>query len=105
VNALIDTGTDISAVDPGILGALGLTPFDRVTTHTVGGQVSVGRYKISLSIFGPARAAGPVLLRTEWTVMELPTLLPNINALFGMDLLSECRLIVDGPARQFTMEF
>ncbi len=63
------------------------------------------RFKVSLSIFGTAGGAGPVFLRTEWTVMELPASLPGIGALIGMDLLSECRLLVDGPARQFVLEF
>jgi hypothetical protein len=37
--------------------------------------------------------------------MELPALLPGADVLIGLDVLLTCKLILDGPARQFTLEF
>jgi hypothetical protein len=38
-------------------------------------------------------------------VSELTTTLPNIDMLIGMDILLDCKLLLDGPARRFVLEF
>jgi hypothetical protein len=35
----------------------------------------------------------------------LPTVLPNLDVLVGLDVLLECKLILEGPVRKFTLEF
>jgi hypothetical protein len=37
-------------------------------------------------------------------VMELPSGFP-VEVLLGMDVLRTCKLLVDGPARRFDLEF
>ena len=72
---------------------------------TASGSVPVNRYEISLSIFGPAGVAGPVLARPSWFVTDFAQLLPGIEALIGMDLVREIVLNIDGPRGRFTLTF
>jgi hypothetical protein len=84
---------------------LGLTPSAQGGSHTVGGQVSTTLYEVSISIPPPRNMPGPMLTRGSLTVMELPIAIPGIDMLIGLDLLLDCKLTVDGPGRQFTLEF
>jgi len=59
---------------------------------------------VSLSIVGPT-GMGPSLVQPSLEVVELTTPIPNIDVLLGMDVLLQCRLLIDGPARQFTLMF
>ncbi len=38
-------------------------------------------------------------------VTELPAPLPDADVLVGLDLLLDCKLVLDGPGRWFTLEF
>jgi hypothetical protein len=42
---------------------------------------------------------------SDMLVTELAALLPDVDVLIGLDMLLTCKLLVDGPARQFTLEF
>jgi len=105
LNGLIDTGTDVTSVAGTVLRALGLTSLRSSSTQTAGGQVPVGLYKASLTISDPQDPSGPAIVEDQLTVMELPHNLPDIDVLIGLDILWKCRLLFDGPARQFTLEF
>jgi hypothetical protein len=37
--------------------------------------------------------------------MELPTPLPTANVVIGLDVLLGCKLLLDGPKRQFLLDF
>ncbi len=37
--------------------------------------------------------------------MELTTPLPVVEVLIGLDILLGCKFLLDGPARQFSLEF
>jgi hypothetical protein len=101
----IDTGTDVTAVAPQVLQQLGLVPVGSASTQTAGGPVSVNVFEVSLTVSGPGGAAGPMLVRPNLLVTELATPLPNIDVLIGLDILSECLVVLDGPGRQFTLAF
>jgi hypothetical protein len=45
------------------------------------------------------------LSRANWLVTDLPQDLADVDVLFGMDLLRELVLTVDGPAQTFTLDF
>ena len=100
--AQIDTGTVVTAVGPGVLAALGATPGAASRTQTASGLVVVRFYRISFTIFDPA---GATLSRADWLVTDLPQDLPDVEVLFGMDVVRELILNVDGPAGQFTLDF
>jgi hypothetical protein len=60
-------------------------------------------YKISFSIYQPG--SGSLLTRTDWQVTGLAEDLPDVDVLFGLDLLHEIVLTVDGPGGTFTLDF
>jgi len=103
VRALIDTGCSTTAVAPLIFGQLGLAPLIAGSSQTASGSVTVNLYSVSLSVFDASR--GAMLTLRELMASELTTAIPNIDVLIGMDVLLGCKLLLDGPARQFTLEF
>lgn len=103
---LLDTGSDLTAVAPWILQQLAAVVVRTTTTHTASGQVGVNLYEVSLTITDPTQPTGsPSLTRRDLTVSELTAHLPDADVLIGMDVILSCKLLVDGPARQFTLEF
>src|SRR5262249_42326760 len=101
--ALIDTGSSVTAIAPAVLARLGLVRLVAATSQTASGAVAVNLYRVSLSIYD-ARG-GPMFTQRDLLVSELTTALPSLDALIGMDVLMDCKLLVDGPGRQFTLEF
>jgi hypothetical protein len=103
---LLDTCADVTAVAPWILQQLGVPIASSSSTHTAGGQVKVNLYRISVGITDPTQPAGsPWLTHSDVLVMELPAHLPDADVLIGLDVLLTCKLMLDGPARQFTLDF
>src|SRR5262249_13840613 len=103
--ALVDTATDLTALDSRLVNHFGLVVASSGSTHTAAGSVSVIMYEISLTISNPKLASSPMLVRPTLVVTELSTALPNCEVLLGMDVLWDCLLISDGPGRQFTLGF
>jgi hypothetical protein len=61
-------------------------------------------FRISLSVFDLTRPSLPWFVVPDLEVMELPPHIP-LDVLIGMDVLLECRLLLDGPGRQFTLDY
>jgi hypothetical protein len=102
----IDTGTDVTCVAAAVVRGLGLsTPAQQRTTHTVTGQVRVNLFSVSLGVVNIADPASPMLVFPTLLVMEAPAPLPNLDVLIGLDILRTIRLVVDGPAGVFTLEW
>ncbi len=102
VRAVIDTGTDITAVSASILQPMGLTLAASGSTHTASGSVSVKLFEISLVIPG----SDPTVLlvvRPQLLVMELTAVIPDVDLLLGRDVLDECLFFYDGPGKQFIL--
>jgi hypothetical protein len=58
--------------------------------------------------FPVSKAGQAVRVWLTWPdllVTELTTVLPDADDLIGLDVLLQCKLHLDGPARQFTLEF
>lgn len=102
--ALLDTGSNVTVIAPGILTQLGLIPCYYTATHGIGGLVQVGVYRVSLIILDASRPQPPWFTRPDLLVMDMPSPLP-VDVLIGMDVLLECRLLVDGPNRTFMIDF
>jgi hypothetical protein len=59
---------------------------------------------LALSITAARNPGGPLLMYPSLLVMELPFSLPTADVLISLDILLGCKLFLDGPARQFTLE-
>lgn len=103
VKGLIDTGSDLSAVATGILQKFGIAVHAHATTRAIGGSIPVRLFKVTLMILDATQPQLPWLVRPDLLVMELPSGAP-IDVLIGMDVLLECKLFLNGPGRQFTLE-
>jgi hypothetical protein len=104
--ALLDTGSNATGVSSAILQQFPLTPSAQSQTQGLSSTTAVQLFDISLVIFDPAQPH----LQTSWfahtdlTVLELPPGSP-IDVLIGMNVLLQCRMLLDGPGRQFTLDF
>jgi hypothetical protein len=103
--ALVDTGSNVTCVTSAVLAKLGLTSTGQGSSHTATGPVAVNLFEVSLSIPPASNVPGPMLTLRDLIVMEMPGPIPGIDVLIGMDVLLECKLLLDGPARQFSFEF
>jgi hypothetical protein len=99
-----DSGTTVTAVAPWVLSTLQATPGPATQTKTAAGTVAVHIYQVSFTIYHLG-SGGAVLWRPDWTVTNLLQDLDDVDVLFGLDLLREIVLIVDGPAKIFTLDF
>ena len=102
---VIDTGTNVTCVTPAVLKKLGLTSTGQGSSQTVGGLAAVNLFEVSLSIPPAGNVPGPMLTRRDLMVMEMPSPIPGVDVLIGLDILLDCKMLLDGPARQFTLEF
>jgi hypothetical protein len=100
---LLDTGSDVTAVASWLLQGLPVTTV--TTTHTAAGLVKVNLYEVSLGITDPVQPASPWLTEPDLLAMELAAVLPDVDVLIGLDVLLRYKLLLDGPARQFVLEF
>jgi hypothetical protein len=104
VRGLIDTGTDATAVAPWVVQQLGAPLQYSTTTQGIAGRVPVRLFLQTLFVFDAAQPGLPWLDRPDLLVMEFPAGLP-FDVLIGMDILRTCKMVVDGPAGQFTLDF
>jgi hypothetical protein len=102
---LLDTGSDITAVASWLLQRLAVPVATVTATHTVAGPVKVDLFEVSLGINDPVQSGSPWLTEPDLLVMELAAVLPNVDVLIGLDVLLRYKLLLDGPVRQFALEF
>jgi hypothetical protein len=103
--ALLDTGSDRTAVALKLLQHLGIVSLGWVETHTAGGVMQVDLYPVSLSVPSPAEVIDAALAKPEWVVTEFLHAPPDVDALIGLDLAEKWLLILDGPGQRFTLGF
>jgi len=94
--ALIDTGASITSIDAKVAERLGLAPTGAIKLGTAGGQTDAPTYAFSFSLpnlpaFDLANGVGCDLQGQ------------GIIALIGMDLMSGCILIINGPDGSFNL--
>jgi hypothetical protein len=104
VRGMFDCGSTITAVVPKVLAALNAAPGPATQTRTAAGSVSVHFYRISFTIYN-LTSGGSILSRVDWLVTNLVADLDDVDVLFGLDLLREITLTVDGPGQVFTLDF
>jgi hypothetical protein len=100
----LDTGSNATGVSASVIQRLALVSHATSSTHGIAGSVPVELYHVSLSVFDTAQPTLPWFVVPDLEVMELPSHI-SVDVLIGMDVLLECRLLIDGPGRQFTLDF
>jgi hypothetical protein len=103
--AVLDSGSDRTAVALPLLQQLNLVPLGKVQTQTAAGSLRVQLYELSLSVPNPSGAVTPMLVRPQWTVTEFLHAPTGIDVLLGLDLARECLIVIDGPGGFFTISF
>jgi hypothetical protein len=101
---LVDTGSNVSGVAQSILAQLGLSLELQGSTTGITGPMAVDFYRVCFHVCDQRNLLIPWLSKLSLLVMELPSGFP-LDALIGLDVLLTCKLIVDGPAGIFTLEF
>jgi len=108
VNVLgeLDTGCSWTVVDPTVATALNLTqvasePIRRLVVGVDEFESPV--YTASLRLGGNQAAA--VLEIPDLRVLSFPIAAKGFHVLIGLDALEHCALVVNGPAREFTVLF
>ena len=95
----------MTAVSAAILQRLGVPVQFRATTQTAAGQLAVDVFKVSVGIRDLADPTATELVESNLPVMELTTAYRKIEVLIGLDILLGYRFLLEGPARQFSLEF
>lgn len=101
---IIDSGSTLTTVTSRILTTLNAVPGATAITRTASGPVPVSFYDISFTIFN-LTTPNVVLSRVDWRVTNFADDPDDIDILFGLDLLREVVLIVDGPVQLFSLDF
>jgi hypothetical protein len=101
----LDTGTDVTAIDPSLVGRLGLGQPIQGASHTALGRANVRLSLASVSITNLRVPSAPMWSFPSLTVMELPAPLPTIEVLIGLDVLLTGQFILDGPGQTFSLDF
>lgn len=107
IRALIDTGASISAVDPTVLRALGLTPTGEAEIHTPstgGTAMRVDTYDVQIAIL--AGRPGDLHFISETVQVTSSALISQgFHALIGTDILRSCILYYNGADSLFTISY
>ncbi|MCI0702102.1 MAG: retropepsin-like domain-containing protein [Planctomycetia bacterium] len=102
--AILDTGSNATGVAASIIQQFQLLPAQHSTTQGIGGAPAVDLFRVSLSICDASQLHLPRFTQPDLLVMELPPGFP-VDVLIGMDVILDCRLLIDGPGRTFTIDF
>jgi hypothetical protein len=103
-HAVIDTGSNVTAVSPHLLRQVGAVRHRQSTSTSVSGSTVVVLYYVSVGIPAGGALPAPIVLNPRLLVMELPNPIPGADVLVGMDILLGCQLLVDGPNRSYTLD-
>jgi hypothetical protein len=105
VRAQIDTGSGVTAIDPGILGSLDLRSVGTksVITPSTGAKPHIcNEYIVGISLVDPVEG------RHHPTVSVIESVFlqeEGIQALLGRDLLAACTFLYEGQRKEFTFSF
>jgi hypothetical protein len=102
VRALIDTGSDISAVHPHVLQQFGVDETDSTRVRRPGVE---GGFRVA-SLFDVRLSIGGLRLGALWVstqVIGVEPSTPAVLALIGRDVLELCTLFYNGPRGELTL--
>ena len=103
--AIIDTGSNVTAVSASFLHAFQLIQTSGLQTVTASGPAPARIFKASLSILPPSNSSGPLLTHPSLIVMELTHPPDECDVLIGRDVLDHYDFHYDGPNRLIHITF
>jgi hypothetical protein len=108
VSALLDTGSEVTVVDAGVLAPLvghGLQPSRFVYTNapSAGGLAPTLEYHLGLAVGRDPRRPRSGLALPAHPVYERALGALGYQALIGRDVLDHCAFFYDGPGRRITL--
>ncbi|HET6576111.1 MAG TPA: hypothetical protein VFG68_21090 [Fimbriiglobus sp.] len=103
--AEIDTGAYPTAIALPVPTGFGLSPSGQGRNRTAAGSVPVDLYRVSLGLPPMFGLATTTVLAHDLEVSALAHPIPGTDLLIGFDLILNCRLLIDGPGRTFTLDF
>lgn len=101
--ALIDTGATVSAIDERIVKQLSLRPTGStlINTFTTGAvPARCDEYDVSIELI---HLAATGLIFDPVAVSSAPLQQFGVGAIIGLNILSKCLLLYDGPNGRFTL--
>jgi hypothetical protein len=110
VRAMIDSGAEVSCVNPVVLASLrtaGLSAKRFVFTNVpaAGGLTLSPAYNISLTIVHPSQNPRANLVLRNHDVIEQALNVLGYDVLLGRDVLSSCLFVYDGPSGIATLGY
>jgi hypothetical protein len=105
---LLDSGADLTCIDPMVRQTLALTPFNRIPILHPGSGPNPAPsfvYKVDLTILHPSGHAPFNLVRKLLTVVELDLAHMGAYVLVGCDVLEKCMFIYHGQAGNFSLTY
>ena len=101
----IDTGSTVTAVSPWVFQRLGIPALHLRTTQTASGPAAVRIFSVSIGIRESLQPGAAAYTASTVLVMELPKDLADEDVLIGLDVLRELNLLLEGPAKTFSLIF
>jgi hypothetical protein len=106
--ALIDTGADVTCIDPGVLNHVivaGTPPGRFVLTNipAAGGLTVAPEFAVSLTVTHPSGDPKANLVLRALPVLQQDLNSVDFQVLIGRDVLTRCLFVYDGTGRQFTL--
>jgi hypothetical protein len=105
LRGLIDTGADYTAVVDAAVASLGLLPLSPFAVNTAGGRTIVNRCAVAFTLLDPGGNPSRNLVRANFAVLGMANAPIGFDVIVGMDLLADCLLIQDGPAKRFSLAY
>jgi hypothetical protein len=107
VVALIDTGAEVTCLDPSVIARLGVSPtiVTLVNAPAAGGVGSTLRYDVDLEVPHPSNPSVTPLEIPELEVLEMQLNSFGVEAILDRDVLASCVLIYDGVGNSFTLTY
>ena len=107
IRGLIDTGASMSAVDPSVLSALGLSPTGEAEIHTpstAGVPVKADTYDVKIAIFS-GRPGDLHFISETVEVTSTQLKVQGFEVLIGRDILKSCILYFNAADSLFTLSY
>lgn len=107
LTALIDTGAQMTCIDPAATRRLGLALYGvtPVNVPAAGGLTGAVQYAASLTVVHPSGNSADDFVVPDLPLTEVNLSVLGYDILIGRDVLVLCALHLDGPGLSFTLDY